>query len=347
MRFALACLLLAAACSNNDGPIAIADFAQFAQHAICEHDAGCGLVKESDCETQDLARIYARVVDKTDPIAYAAKIAINGKDPEITAQVTAGTLVYSASKARACVDAVESLGCDTTAHARHTVPAACYGVFVLAGADPAQCQRDVECTSGECICGLDVQTTQDCCPNTQCVPGPALPAKIGDACDQDSRTCGDGYCSNNGAVCMPNTATSGQPCEPGQCADGLACVTGTCKALPALGEACPDMLCRDEGDTCVDGTCQPVRFPRNPCMQDTDCSRYYACDLGIDQCSDLPMIGGDCTNADCPAGSYCNNQGLGTSTCMVYTADNAPCMNGFECASGQCQTTCLPLAACE
>jgi hypothetical protein len=111
-------------------------------------------------------------------------------------------------------------------------------------------------------------------------------------------------------------------------------------------------VCRDEGATCSNGTCQRQGFPNNPCALISDCSVFYTCDINQGHCTPPPTLGGDCTNGDCPVGSYCMNAVLGANTCTPYTADNAPCMEGVECASGRCvgpdlMQTCAPIVACD
>jgi hypothetical protein len=128
----------------------------------------------------------------------------------------------------------------------------------------------------------------------------------------------------------------------------------TCEPLPAVGEPCPNGMCRDEGVGCnAAGVCAPVGLPGAPCTVAGDCSRFYRCDA-TGHCARGPIAGEACTLGCFDTDSYCIGQ-----TCRLRLPDGAFCgsqlgrMNDV-CQSGFCKSSspdprlgiCAPRAGC-
>lgn len=155
----------------------------------------------------------------------------------------------------------------------------------------------------------------DCAPvagaDAECVSGVcrvALHAKQGDAC---KRTC---YAANEcselpGEPAFDVTTTT----TWGDCYtdDGLACVGGTCVRGPGVGNPCLGGQVCDKDVRCVSGTCQAY-----------------------------PPIGGAC--GVCAPEQFCDTTG-----CALKAANGTSCVEDQACASGHCDSTCLPPQAGE
>lgn len=151
----------------------------------------------------------------------------------------------------------------------------------------------------------------------------------------------------------------GQECEaPWECEAGLRCVdffiTGVCAEAAVEGEHCfsdaecaNDLVCDYQSGTCVVGalTGQPCAFadPDDPIpgTETTRCAQDLVCDPTSSTCA-----GGYCTagapcfdvfdHTDCPEGTYCVGEAVGTSTCRPPGPEGAPCVEDETCTSGFC-----------
>ncbi len=168
-----------------------------------------------------------------------------------------------------------------------------------------------------------------CTPNYACVDD-AEPA-LGEGC-VDARCASDLVCtpapagSFGGASSSPselctNSRREGLPCAHGLCDTG-ACVADVCVPFRQLGASCVDVPCDPrEGLKCEAGSCVATALPGAPCgAPATSCGDGGPCP---DRCDELHFCG--------PA-----------STCVPRLALGEPCVSGRVCASGRCETVCVP-----
>jgi hypothetical protein len=302
----------AAGCSGGGG-IAVGDYLDRLVEAHCQYDVRCGLFTDlASCEAFFTLR----------------------DDPSLAAAIDAGKSSYDADKAEQCVNQIANADCDRTTKEGRETPAVCSEVVTGTVQTGDACASSSECVSGACAtptCGMA------CCLGT-CVAANA-PAKLGEPCA--TRTCEVGLACDNAKMCVELLA-AGAPCTSGdQCAYGLGCAgsPGTCKALPKVGEPCPDNVCTAFGATCSAGTCIADGLPGAPCTVGTDCSPFYTCDATAHQCAAYPTLGMPCNTA-CSDDSWCNiPSGSGSGTCDAPQADGAACSYDVECTTHFCDSS--------
>jgi hypothetical protein len=171
------------------------------------------------------------------------------------------------------------------------------------------------------------------------------PGKAGDACAKD-RDCADGLVCGRDATChVPGKAD--EPChiDP-ECGDGLACVgasgtvAGTCRALPHVGEICPDQRCARRTCAATTRACTgalPSACPATPCPTSTECALGSECDTATHQCRAFPSLGMPCDGV-CQDDSFCLiPDGGGAGTCAALLANDMPCDGNQQCVSGFCE----------
>ena len=334
MRKAASLAILLAAC-GGESAITLAKLPQQLHGAICQHEASCGLVLESDCQEESLAWM-ARAQASTDALQPVIALAIAATEPEVAAELAGKAIEFDGGNARACVDAIGDMDCDTTSQSRRVTPTACFGIFTGTVAAGAACQRDQECVSGSCNRSACEDLTA-CCASSVCQDLPPSPVAIGDACDFS--VCGQGaYCDVATKLCTALVA-SGAACDQSalECDYGLGCTANACAKLPHVGDACTD-LCADENAACVSGKCVALGFQSDACS-DTPCSNYYPCDTTAmtPVCTAVPHGGQTCLDQYCADGDYCNvGVGPNGGACASPNADGTTCDAAFECAGGLC-----------
>jgi hypothetical protein len=257
--------------------------------------------------------------------------------------------LYDPIKARICVDATANASCDRTDASTRVSPEACDTVIRGTMGNGASCALNSECISQNCSIPICVVT---CCRGS-CV-GDTAPARapVGASCTGVACAAG-AFCDLASRTCTKLFA-AGQSCAAGyQCAYGLGC-TGTpltCAALPKVGQACPDMQCRDNGATCgADGVCHALGLPGAACATRADCSPYYICD-STGHCAESSTLGGPCmTSGDCFDQTFCAiPTGQTAGVCAMPQADGSTCTQDRDCTSFHCEETigmCTTPAVC-
>lgn len=229
-------------------------------------------------------------------------------DPNVSAAVEAGHVVYDEAAAAACVTAFKTGACDAM------VSEACSDVFRGQMANGAACAIDAECISGRC----NVSSCMEACCAGSCVEA-YVPA-IGQQC---AGICEDGaYCGAFDMLCHAQVP-AGEPCnDPAACGVGYECAGyyqpsgGVCTALPKLGESC-ETRCSPAGVVCATGgMCAPAGLTGDQCMRDEDCSEFYRCNVATSTCAEQIFP------ARAPDGSRCAND----SDCA-----SRHCSNDFVC----------------
>ncbi len=132
------------------------------------------------------------------------------------------------------------------------------------------------------------------------------------------------------SACGGETRTKAQTCQTDtQCTGGKVCLSGTCQTPPSVpsGSCLTSSDC-STGEQCDEGDC--IVNNGGSCTTAMDCPEDEYCQAGL--CVDG---GGDdpescATNADCPTGKKCNDNGE-----CVGCVTNADCTGGKICGPGQ------------
>jgi len=117
--------------------------------------------------------------------------------------------------------------------------------------------------------------------------------------------------------------------QPYYCDTGLTCINGTCD-YQTLGSICTtDSDCSGSlYDTCINGKCDVVRGPGDPCTSTAQCAASATCDSG--SCTALTE-GTACNGGDCAPGLYCNS----TYICARAIPLGTPCSSEYIALSSQ------------
>ena len=241
--------------------------------------------------------------------------------------IDSGKIIYDASNAPTCFDAIAATACteEATAQGGQT-NSLCTTVLKGTVASGGNCVTDAECVGGVChqpSCGAS------CCLGT-C--GQLL--AVGAACTSSTDCsaadyCGTDYVTSFQSTCQPRGG-QGQPCTyNSQCQSGLACdssSSGTCVPYVKDGQACnPDAAdCENVGSFCdaTSRTCRPRLAVGAACSVpdggisriSSGCVFYADCRGGI--CVALPGHGEACSVPDGGAASL---------ACFVGTCTGGTC----------------------
>jgi hypothetical protein len=181
------------------------------------------------------------------------------------------------------------------------------------------------------------------------------PGDVGDGCN--TMYCADGLWCNTldePAVCRTRGAID-DVCPVGSvgmdsCIDGLFCLAGSCSTPSGLDGVCaPGMpaTCQD-GFWCKDGVCKAPAGRGDDCDngQPNACAAGLWCSPETLKCIDLGGTGASCLPgvASCQGGFHCgcnlSDEICGGPnavwTCTADKANDAPCRDNPECASGFC-----------
>lgn len=305
--------------------------------AICTYDVRCGLFPDK-------------------PTCLAAQLDTSvALDPNVLAAIAESRISYNGNYVAACFEAIADQTCDVTDIAGRIVPIACRHFTRGNVGAGNSCYRDEECVSASCE-GGDTETT---CQLGICIGDVAPtvePAAYNKPCNPVGGCVSTTYCNTEMNLCLM-LKLEGMACAKNdECAFGLGCAGGTCKPLPALGEPCPDHVCRDDGTLCDFATtqtgmplCVKAGLTGAPCVADGDCAPSYRCDPATSTCTELPRTGQSCAfiGRCFDEGTFCDS----TGHCVSQRADGESCATPGECAGGICDasvcrspTICAPPA---
>lgn len=327
--------LLAAGCPNsNTGAIPMDQFgAEFGM-------AACDAVES--CAGPTVSGVFFAAAGGCDA-AFVASYR-NALLPLVNQGVARGTVTYSPTQARACVDAMRASPCTISNNGAAAI--ACQNVWQ--GSQPAggACSLNEECGVNQfcsfnmaCPGACQARRTagQMCSDDRHCAAGLTCPAgtcvappMVGVACE------GLGGCSLgllcSGGQCRPGSevliSNEGQACNLQMgplCREGLSCVVDTvgaggatfvCRARVAAGAACRLGLPAQcpEGQACTgtnlmgldfDGTCAPA-----PAMEGASCDAISGCAPGFkcdgrNGCVRVRENGDTCETANNCASGFC------------------------------------------
>ena len=207
------------------------------------------------------------------------------------------------------------------------------------------------------LCQVDQETVSQC-------PPPEGPHAfcLQEVCDPSTGGCGiapahEGFACDDGDACTVGDHCVEGICEPGVaplCADNNPCTDDSCDAdegcqftpnetpcsdadTCTANDACADGVCVggapldcDDGNTCTDDTCDPMKgcvhlLNQDPCDDGDSCTVDDNCSLGA--C--LP--GGP---LDCDDDNQCTNDLCTKETGCLNTFMDAPCDDGNACTEG-------------
>jgi hypothetical protein len=256
--------------------------------------------------------------------------------------IAAGTLLFDATNASACLTAMQSWACDADA-----VPNGCNGVLQglvpTGGACNVARQRTFfsECQAGAiCLPGGGSSACQGTCANLALLGQScaSVPCTSGETCDLSTYTCATK--GSNGDACggaayrlcgeglYCNDLVNGGTCQPQH-------ATGTCTTQTVQTECAPPAQCVYGFD--ITGTCQPLLQPGDACTNgDFDCPNTMHCDAN-NTCQPGAAIGqpcevtGDGEQILCVVGACNTNAGTIANPVCTTTAPGATCVQDAEC----------------
>lgn len=328
-------LLVVAACGGGSGSVTIQEYPQAFKDAFCRYATRCG-------EFPDIAT------------CESANIGFNLHiDPSSLAAVDMNKVIFNGDLAGKCLDEYGAQSCDTTDQDGRTF-ADCSNVVSGTVGSGGTCAINAECKSGTC----NVPTcSMACCQGTCMGDAKPAPGGPGTMCTSSTQCSTGNYCDFTAMTCAA-LKTAGSTCQSTtECAYGLGCAGSTmrtCKALPKLGEACPDAVCRDAGQYCdaTSSTCMKVGLSGASCTTALACSSYYPCDTTAMKCTKGPTSGQACTTSQrCfDADTFCDTSAA-SPTCVMLRADGGACMSNSQCENNDCMLagsagTCTTPAVC-
>lgn len=332
VRWFAAVALLASACGDNlpygtIGFVEIDDLYVKQKLAFCRRAATCGLVDDprtclaSNTGTRDIV------------------------DPNLIAAVSDHSVRYDGDAAGRCLEASARRTCDVTDADGRAPDDDCLRALRGTVDENGACAIDAQCKSQRC----ELEACPDACCAGTCIGPPADPRPIGfsSSCSSSSQCVTGSYCAAS-RTCERLLVVD-MPCtDASECAYGLGCAgtPRTCKPLPALGDDCPDRVCRDDGTYCApSGTCEPLGLDGDPCTSSAACSPFYRCDRTQQRCRHGAAVGEPCASSlQCAAvGTYCDTD---TGTCAARKSQGEACDLDDECESASCLGICSPPVVC-
>lgn len=279
-------------------------------------------LEEANCEKQVRCELF--------PDVASCEQSMLPSMGQVVAGVNAGRIHYDASAASLCLDAIASMGCNTT-DLFELSQAPCWDTFQGTLPGGAACLIPDECLSQICFF---TSCSSACCAGV-CAPDPATAVRVevGGDCSDENVLCVDGaYCEgwNAPPICRA-TVPLGQPCDPaavppavcsglGQCATSSSALGGTCTLPAAEGQPCDVRVgCNASNDRCdsVSGTCVHRGALGMPCDSSVwgTCVGYARCDSSTQTCLALTRAGEPCDNGQ---GAVCLGMlACSSGTCML------------------------------
>ena len=341
LLIALAVVTLGCGTSDNagvDGGIAgdasavtASTFFAAIEHAECQQYVRCGFAEDAaSCDA--IIDSYA---------GFAQSI-------QLDSDVADGKVVFNASEAQACVDAVAAASCDQNigVSGSRDIPAACSDYATGTIADGVACSANDECESGSCL------LASQCALNTCCAGTCNTAVAIGGSCSQENSVCGpDGFCDTHNYTCAALLSAESACERSTDCRDGLACTKSICTALPTIGQACNTTdgcqginLDCSVPDQNTPGTCVTAAA-RGATCDAAPCKLGSVCDLASATCIALPSVGSPCILGGCAGGSACDNS-VSPGRCKALVANGGACSSDDLCISHFCNGVGAPGAVC-
>ena len=260
---------------------------------------------------------------------------LHRRPEQIDASLAAGRSRYDSAEAAACLDSIRSGPCELRP-ADEMLDVVCKAAFVGSVARGSPCGNSLECEDGDLCDGIlsvcpgtctarvaageSCERDEQCESGLGCVLGPSMNGTCQPVAVKDcgaTKTCEAGRVCLEDSTCSPLLG-SGAGCQPSSrastCAGDLVCTdTGggnfACLLGQVANQTCsPGTPCAPGMRCTLDGSCQPVSRPNEPCETKDSCPVGFACTQG--RCTALPVSGEPCS-------------------------DEMPCLQG-ACRSGAC-----------
>ena len=329
-RWFILSLLLAQNTGCGPAKVPLSDYERGVQSAYCDWASACGEFSDEQ------ACLYYLGDDYTD-LTLTADI-LNGVD--------GGSILYDASQAGECLEALRSSSCGLYAFEDTLFASVCTDVFSGVVEDGQLCYVDLQCTSSWC----DIESCESSCCVGTCLSIPQGGA-IGQACPLG--LCDEGsYCHWDTETCQALKAASA-PCDYSEeCANELLCLGGTCEPPRQEGEPCLDGQCGRMGVTCdpTSAICVSVQTAGEICNPNVDlCATGLVCNSDTHTCTVAPGAGEPCIGQCSGYQVYCDyGDGFGAEgTCAYRKANGSTCTWSDECVSNYCDNTiCIEYPIC-
>lgn len=321
---------------------AIASFCSFIEGCAADLD-GVGVLANLDCE---------RAV---------AQLLPTGEVQDVIAKVQAGDVTFDAEAFERCLTRIadECIPIDGP-----LCPEAFTGDVPAEGA----CLSNYEC-AGDAYCAFQGQCPGTCV--TRLAPGEACSDDI--ECSANGKDWGE--CNEDNDQCrsveIVSTGGEGDDCGAASalgnnlglalCEKGLVCDfenSQKCVAPPEAGQNCEELGVCAAGSQCLEGTCLSISFVRgagmgcNAVTAPCDPQAGLACQNGFcvevsDGASGSPCAFTPLGVLLCDDGLVCR-QGPGANPpqCLPPGAEDDPCNNHTQCASGSCEAGSCREAFC-
>ncbi|MCX4242397.1 Dickkopf N-terminal cysteine-rich domain-containing protein [Paraliomyxa miuraensis] len=297
--------------------------------ALCDYFVACGLATSADL-----------CVD-----AWGSFVRLPA---DLDAAIANGTVIYDASAAGTCLDAIRNATCegflDTFAEE------SCERVFQGTIDNGNACFISEQCVSQYCQA---TECTMACCQGTCIAPPPE--AAVGQDCTGEAFCVDGAYCDYETGLCAAEKA-AGETCPGGyECRSGLSCISGVCDPGPGEGAACADFQCAAPFACDIDSmTCQRLRGEGEACNPEASiCALGLSCDAGSNTCAVPGGVGSSCDygfiGTGCSGDLYCDyDLEFGEGTCQPLVANGGACEDDEACESQYCGMagTCEPEPVC-
>ncbi len=337
-------LSLAIGCSPRSG-IPIDEAPEEIGSAICSFTERCGI------------STFIAVLSAFRPTDCARAFGAQQRDgifPPLLAALDAGTVVYDAMAAQACVDEIRALACESIDFSRTDARTRTCG-FVGLLSDGERCSLDQECSATSACHGPPETGT---CSLASCQHIPQLGEPCTDSCgDEGALLCIDGTCAAPvpiGGVCSGGVRAC---VAHSSCSTTTAGESGVCQVLaptPIVGEgaSCTAEAQCDRGLVCVgaslevavcaqrrtDGTCRTTFWSTN------DCGGFgETCVAG--RCVPPPGEGEPC-RISCQPDLACSGGFVADGVCERRSVIGEACTTSAGCFSGTCTRVCVAPGYC-
>lgn len=366
---AFGCLVLFAACSESKAAKSIKTVADL-EAAVT--DTACdALLSDLECYADDAFGPQLATREKCVEL-----VAANIAHSELIAAAARGGVTFTASAAKACVDAFRVAVNDCSFDGRlqlEELPE-CRAAFVPMSPHDGVCTSSVDCPAADyCEKGPNYEPA---CRAGQCQTRKA----VGDACTPTADSCAIGFvCSYNAddeeyqcevdpQSVEPTIAGLDESCQGDnvRCGAGLYCdyfSTMQCKAYLVAGAVCSSDACAP-GFECWGRACVPVRYETEagaPCTDEATidgppaefvyCSPFYGLYCDGRRCA--ARAEGECSTGfaagGCSESEHCFFDEEGDSEfgdCRQKAAEGEECFEHDECLSGRCDLEAYTCTAC-
>ncbi len=285
----------------------------------------CECASSASCGTRKCSAVSCPCGYNTDGNGTCDGTFANASDPD----GDCGNYLCQSGACDTSCEANDDAQCKTSAHC-DLVAGAANDVCAADHANGQACERDADCTSGQCECQNAGCTAKVCssadCPTCRftangtdgCQGFVAMYVDDADGCLVNQSCNGAGTClSDNDIGCSFDGDCASGICE---CASAASCGTRECSPV-----SCPCGY-NSNGDAVCEGPFGALQDP------DNDCGTYF-CAGGSFACDTTCEVDDD---TQCKLAAHCD-VGAGNDVCSADHANGQACTLDRDCASGNCE----------